>query len=78
MKAPAAGGVASPCVSLCTMHEATGWCQGCLRTLDEIVAWGALDDASKRLVLQQLRARRVAWRALAAAARPGTGPSAPP
>ncbi len=68
MKAAAAVGVASPCVSLCQMHAATGWCQGCLRTLDEIAAWGGLDDRSRRLVLQQLRARRVAWRALVATA----------
>ena len=85
MKTPAAAGVASPCISLCQMHPATGWCQGCLRTLDEIAAWGGLDDAGRRGVLQQLRARRLAWRALAAdagatphAATPATGPGPGP
>ena len=67
MKPPAAMGVASPCISLCQMHQATGWCQGCLRTLDEIAAWGGLSDAGKRQVLQGLAPRRVAWRALRAA-----------
>jgi len=67
--------VASPCVSLCQMHEGTGWCRGCLRTLDEIASWSRLDDAGKRVVLQRLSPRRVAWRALQAA--PGT-PDAPP
>ena len=59
-----AAGVASPCVSLCQLHETTGWCRGCLRTLDEIASWGGLDDAGKRIVLHSLRARRQVWRAL--------------
>lgn len=42
--------VASPCISVCRMDEASGLCVGCLRTLDEIVAWGVLDDAGKRAV----------------------------
>ena len=69
MKTPAAAGVASPCISLCQMHPATGWCLGCLRTLDEIAAWGGLDDAAKRDLLVRLAPRRVAWRAIRAAAR---------
>jgi uncharacterized protein len=45
-----AGGaeVPSPCQSICRMDAATGWCEGCLRTLDEIAAWGSLDDQGKR------------------------------
>ena len=62
MTAPAAG-VASPCISICQMHAASGWCTGCLRTLDEIAAWASLDDSGRRQVLQRLGARRVAWRA---------------
>ena len=55
--------VASPCINVCQMHPASGWCVGCLRTLDEITAWGGLDDIGRREVLQRLRGRRVAWRA---------------
>ena len=55
--------VASPCINICQMHAASGWCVGCLRTLDEIAAWGGLDDIGRREVLQRLRGRRVAWRA---------------
>jgi len=44
------------------MDEASGWCLGCLRTLDEIASWGALDDATKRAVLQRLAQRRLASR----------------
>ena len=69
--ATAPGAVASPCVSLCRMHAATGWCEGCLRTLDEIAAWSRLDEAGKRAVLQRLEPRRQAWAGLQATA-PGT------
>ena len=55
-----APGVPSPCTSVCTMDGATGWCIGCLRTIDEIAAWGMLDDGAKRAVLAALPARRLA------------------
>ena len=57
-------GVKSPCINVCCMHAGTGWCEGCLRTIDEIAAWGALDDALKREVLALIPARRRQWRAL--------------
>ncbi len=50
--------VPSPCIDVCKMNPATGWCEGCLRTIDEIMAWGALDDAGKRRVWALLPARR--------------------
>ena len=50
----AEGPVPSPCISVCRMDAATGWCEGCLRTLDEIAAWGSASDADKRGVWQQL------------------------
>ena len=54
--------VASPCISVCRMDEASGWCEGCLRTLDEIAAWSLLDDEAKRAVWLELARRRVLWR----------------
>ena len=54
----------SPCVSVCRMDEATGWCEGCLRTLDEIAVWSLLDDGEKRRVNVQLGQRRLQWRRL--------------
>jgi predicted Fe-S protein YdhL (DUF1289 family) len=56
--------VPSPCVNVCSMHEGTGWCEGCTRTLDEIAAWGALDDEGKRAVWRRIAARRAEWRRL--------------
>ena len=54
------GPVASPCINVCRMDAATGWCEGCLRTIDEIAAWSRLPDAIKREVCAQLPARRAA------------------
>lgn len=56
--------VPSPCINVCRMDAATGWCEGCLRTLDEIVAWGSLGDADKRALWQQLPARQAVWQQL--------------
>lgn len=36
--------VPSPCTSVCRMSKDTGWCEGCFRTLDEIVAWSRISD----------------------------------
>ena len=74
--------VPSPCVSLCKMNRNSGLCEGCLRTLDEIAAWGSLDDLARLAVLRHLPARRVAWAqrhpATAAPANPPTNPPATP
>ncbi len=50
--------VASPCTSVCSMDAASGFCRGCLRTLDEIAQWSRLDEAGKRAVLARLPPRR--------------------
>jgi predicted Fe-S protein YdhL (DUF1289 family) len=47
----------SPCVSVCRMAFATGLCQGCLRTLEEITAWSQMDDEGKRAVWGQIEQR---------------------
>jgi uncharacterized protein len=59
--APLETPVPSPCINICRMDEATGWCEGCLRSIDEIVAWSALDDAAKHRVWALLPARREQW-----------------
>ena len=50
--------IASPCISVCRLDPATGWCVGCLRTIDEIAAWGTLGDARRAQVMAELALRR--------------------
>ena len=51
--------VPSPCVSVCRMDAITGWCEGCRRTLDEIAAWGRMDEPGKRSVWAVIESRLV-------------------
>lgn len=48
----------SPCTSVCKLDDRTGWCQGCFRTIDEIVAWARLSDEGRRRVWKLLPDRR--------------------
>ena len=43
------------------MDAGSGFCQGCLRTIEEIAAWSRMADADKRSV----------WRAIELRARAG-------
>lgn len=51
--------VTSPCIGVCRIDPETGWCVGCVRSLDEIAAWGSLDDRMRREVLARIALRRV-------------------
>lgn len=50
--------VPSPCINICRMDDATGWCEGCGRTIDEIAGWGSASDAERGAVMAQLPGRR--------------------
>lgn len=50
--------VPSPCISICRMDASSGWCEGCLRTIDEIAVWSVLDEDEKRAVWALLPQRR--------------------
>ena len=52
--------VPSPCTDVCRIDPASGLCEGCLRTIDEIAAWGSLDDGARREVWKRLPGRRQA------------------
>ncbi len=52
--------VPSPCIDVCRMDAATGWCEGCLRSIEEITAWSRLSDDGKRAVWRLIDARRAA------------------
>lgn len=47
-----------PCVGVCTLDSATGYCLGCLRTAGEIAAWRELDFEQRLALLGRLCARR--------------------
>ena len=49
--------VPSPCINVCQMAPDTGLCRGCLRTIDEIVAWGTASEDYKRAVWAEIRRR---------------------
>jgi predicted Fe-S protein YdhL (DUF1289 family) len=49
--------VPSPCISVCRMDAATGICEGCYRTLDEIAAWSRASEDEKRAVWNALLQR---------------------
>lgn len=55
--------VASPCINVCQVDAARGWCTGCLRTLAEIADWAQSSDTEKRAVLDRVAARRQALHA---------------
>ncbi len=50
----------SPCTSVCRMNGATGLCEGCFRTIDEIVAWSRIGDEGedgKRSIWSKIQQR---------------------
>ena len=49
--------VPSPCLSICRVDAASGLCEGCFRTLDEIAAWGMLRDPERRAIWQVIQQR---------------------
>lgn len=53
--------VQSPCIGVCTLDDG-GYCEGCLRSRDEIAGWLAMDDAQREhmmdVVLPEREARR--------------------
>ena len=52
--------VPSPCVSVCVVDPAGGYCLGCYRTLDEIAAWINLDSGQRLAVWDAIDERRKA------------------
>ncbi|GHA53129.1 DUF1289 domain-containing protein [Amylibacter ulvae] len=49
--------VESPCVKLCVIHEASGFCMGCYRTRHEIAGWSRMDDDARIALKETLPTR---------------------
>jgi len=52
------GPVPSPCINVCRMNPRTGWCEGCLRSIDEIAQWSVATDDMKRVAWREIKRRR--------------------
>jgi predicted Fe-S protein YdhL (DUF1289 family) len=50
----------SPCISVCRMDALSGWCTGCMRSLDEIAAWSTLAPPARREVWRAIERRAAA------------------
>lgn len=50
----------SPCIRICEMDEQRGYCRGCYRTLDEIMAWRQSSEKARKAILREVEKRRSA------------------
>ena len=50
--------IKSPCVKICVVDPATGWCEGCFRTLQEIGGWMRYSPEERDRITAVLRERR--------------------
>lgn len=49
--------VESPCVKVCVIHDESGLCLGCYRSLDEIAAWSTMPAEARRAIMAELPGR---------------------
>jgi predicted Fe-S protein YdhL (DUF1289 family) len=52
--------IESPCINICVMDDATGWCAGCGRTIDEIAGWSNGPESWRDAVMAMLPKRMAA------------------
>jgi len=52
--------IPSPCINVCRMNEASGYCEGCYRSIPEITEWSRASDARKQAILGEVALRRAA------------------
>lgn len=46
--------IATPCVKVCAVDGASGYCLGCRRTLPEIAGWARLSDEERAAIMAAL------------------------
>jgi predicted Fe-S protein YdhL (DUF1289 family) len=49
----------SPCISVCRLDLGNTFCEGCLRTLEEIRIWSISSDAEKKTIWARIEQRMV-------------------
>ena len=57
MNSPGSAAIPSPCISLCKINQETELCEGCFRTLDEIVIWANASDQVKSEIWDRIALR---------------------
>ena len=50
--------IPSPCVAVCQIDRANGFCLGCWRTIDEISGWSGFDEERRLQIIAKLHGRR--------------------
>jgi len=53
--------ILTPCIGVCTL-DATGHCEGCHRTIDEIANWGTFGDTERTRLMDDVLPQRAAQR----------------
>jgi uncharacterized protein len=48
----------NPCVSVCQISSITGYCEGCLLSLREILDWETASKSEKELILENIEKRK--------------------
>ncbi|MCX7514789.1 DUF1289 domain-containing protein [Frateuria sp. STR12] len=43
----------TPCIGICRL-DARGWCEGCLRSGEEIARWRGMDDAERLRYMREI------------------------
>jgi uncharacterized protein len=49
--------IKTPCVKVCIVDGASGFCLGCARSLPEIAGWARYTDAEREAIMAQLPGR---------------------
>ncbi|WP_411726799.1 DUF1289 domain-containing protein [Methyloglobulus sp.] len=52
--------IPSPCIRHCCLNE-EDVCVGCFRSLPEVVGWANADNATRQMILNNTKSRRVAY-----------------
>ncbi len=50
--------ILTPCTGKCEMNSQTGYCNGCHRTLNEIMAWGMKTQAEREYIMENIVPQR--------------------
>jgi uncharacterized protein len=50
--------ISTPCIRSCILDPATGLCEGCGRTLDEVAQWLQMSETERKRIMGELASRR--------------------